>query len=147
MKGILFSILFLLHYFSPAGISVDSLQRIIKSAGHDSTIINTWKAWDNLIYMSDPELDFKLSRMIDSLCFKNLKSGLTKKERIYYLNNDGFALNNMTLYYQSRGEYKKSNECAELSLKCRKAAKHKKGIATCYHNLATNHQYLGNYDI
>jgi len=59
---------------------VESLQKIIKSAEHDTIIINAWMDWDNIIYLNDPDLDFELNQKIDSLCQLNLDKTLNQRE-------------------------------------------------------------------
>ena len=52
MKNLLY-ILFLLPLVSIA--QVDSLQQLIKTAKHDTIIVNAWIAWDNIIWKADPD--------------------------------------------------------------------------------------------
>ena len=38
-------------------LKIDSLKEVISTAKHDTIKINALVAWDNIIYVSDPELD------------------------------------------------------------------------------------------
>ncbi len=40
---------------------IDSVKTIAEGNGHDSTRIKAYQQWDNLIYLSDPDLDFKIN--------------------------------------------------------------------------------------
>jgi hypothetical protein len=46
---------------------IDSLQLVIINAKHDSVIVKAWQAWDDIIYRSDPKLDFELNKKL--ICF------------------------------------------------------------------------------
>lgn len=70
---------------------IDSLQQVIKEAKHDSVIVKAWFAWDNIIYASDPELDLKLNKSIDSLCDVNLDRLKNKDERKFFLKKKGYC--------------------------------------------------------
>ena len=90
MKKLLI-VLLTLTFVSSAQISeenqlkVDALQEIVKTAKHDSIIINAWTDWDDIIYSSDPDLDLKLNQKIDSLCGINLKKkSLEQEEKLFY---------------------------------------------------------------
>lgn len=63
---------------------VDSLKHVITASEHDTVIINAWVAWDNIIFASDPDLDYQLNRRIDSLCSSNLTREMDGDERINF---------------------------------------------------------------
>ena len=108
--------LFLILIFCPAFIigqlspeeeqEIISLKQIIKDATHDTIVINGWKAWDEIIWVSDAEQDFRLNRKIDSLSQLNLSKSKNQKNRHFFLESRAEALNIIGLYYRSQGEYK-----------------------------------------
>ena len=76
----LFSIILLLPVFAFAhptpdqAAQIDSLQQVVQASASDSSVVNALVAWDNLIYISDPEQDFRLNQQIEQICWRNLKS-------------------------------------------------------------------------
>ncbi|MCI5055844.1 MAG: hypothetical protein MRY83_07025, partial [Flavobacteriales bacterium] len=46
---------------------VDSIRQLLAHNQNDTTTINLWRAWDNLIYRTNTELDIRLNEQIDSL--------------------------------------------------------------------------------
>ena len=108
---------------------VDSLNQAIKTAKHDSTLVSSWIAWDNIIYLTDPELDFILNQKIDSLCELNLDNNLSKKEKTFFLKSKSVALNNIGIIYKDHGDFTKAIEYYFKSLKIKEGLGDKKGIA------------------
>ena len=124
---------------------VASLKKVIKSAKHDTTIVNAWKAWDDIIYVDDPKLDFELNRKIDSLCAVNLKKKLTKKERDSFLDSQGFALNSLGLIYMYQGDNAKAVDYYTQSLNIQKKLGDKEGIANTLNNIGLVYNEQGDY--
>ncbi|MFT4601751.1 MAG: tetratricopeptide (TPR) repeat protein [Arenicella sp.] len=125
---------------------IDSLRQSIKSAKHDTTIVNSWKAWDNLIYIADPEMDLNLNQRIDSLCSINLEKKLSTIERMSFLKSKGFSLNNLGIIYQERGDYGKANDFHTESLAIKKIIGDKNGIAASLNNIGLIYRKQGDYD-
>ncbi|MBN4077674.1 tetratricopeptide repeat protein, partial [bacterium AH-315-C20] len=115
---------------------IDSLKRVIKSAKHDTIIINAWKAWDDIIWISDPELDFELNEKIEALCSKNLKGSLSKEEKKSFLQNRAFAFNSFGIIYYYRGDYIGAIDYHTRSLAIKEEIADKKGIAASLNNIA-----------
>lgn len=114
---------------------VDSLKRVIKTAKHDTTIINAWIAWDNIIYAADPELDWRLNQKIDSLCSINLKKSLSAKTKKTFLKSKSFALNSMGIISVDQGNYAKAIDFYTKSLKIYEEIDFKTGIAASSNNI------------
>jgi tetratricopeptide (TPR) repeat protein len=144
-------ILFLLPLVSIAQLpadqkaQVDSLQQVIKTAKHDTIIVNAWIAWDNIIWRSYPEMDFVLNQKIDSLCAKNLKKKLNKQEKAKFLKSSAFALNNIGLIYKDQGDYAKAIEYCIASLKIKEEIGDKSGIAATLNKIGLIYYYQGDY--
>jgi serine phosphatase RsbU (regulator of sigma subunit)/Tfp pilus assembly protein PilF len=124
---------------------VDSLQQVIKTAKHDTIIVNAWIAWDNIVWRADPDMDFVLNQKIDSLCSKNLKQNLNKQEKAMFLKSKAFALNSFGIIYEDQGDYAKAVEYYTQSLKIREEIGDKKGIATSLNNIGNIYQEQGDY--
>ena len=90
---------------------IDSLKKVIKNAKHDTARINAWRAWDNIIYLSNPDLDIRLNEKIDSISSTNLSKKLNQKERVKFLKSKGSALNNFGIIYTNKGNYAKAVNC------------------------------------
>jgi tetratricopeptide (TPR) repeat protein len=124
---------------------IDSLKQVIKIAKHDSTIINAWKVWIEIIYYTDSELEFKLNKKIDSICSINLKKQLNKKGKANFLKEKGAALNNIGIYYHIQGDYEKAIAYYTKSMKIREGIEDKKGIAGSLNNIGMIYDYQGDY--
>ena len=56
--------------------TIDSLKKVISTAKHDTIKINALVVWDDIIYISDPELDLELNQQIVDICDSNIKNDL-----------------------------------------------------------------------
>ena len=150
MKNLLF-ILLLLPFSNIAQLSVeqqaevDSLQQVIKTVKHDSILVNTWVALDNIIYITDPELDFTLNLKIDSLCTVNLDRKPGEQEKFFFLKSKGNALNVIGIIYYNQGDYFKAVEYYTKSLKIKEELGDKLGIAAIFNNIGMVCYDQGNY--
>lgn len=150
MKKLLF-ILLLLPLVSVAQIStenqakVDSLKQVVKTAEHDSLVIKSWITWDNIIYITDPELDFTLNLKIDSLCTINLDKNPGKQEKLFFLKSKGFALNNIGMIYQNQNDYIKAMDCYTKSLTTKEEIGDKKGMAKSLNNIGIIYKDQGDH--
>jgi len=150
MRKLLF-ILLLFPFTNIAQLSVeqqaevDSLKQVIKTAKHDSILVNTWIAWDNIIYMTDPELDFTLNLKIDSLCTINLFRKLGKQEKFVFLKAKSNAVNVIGIVYYNQGDYVKAIEYYTKSLKIKEELEDKLGMAATFNNIGMVYYDQGNY--
>ena len=126
-------------------VQIDSLQKVVTSAKHDTIIVNAWMAWDNIIYRTDPEMDFLLNQKIDSLCAKNLKKNLNKQAKANFMMSRAFALNNIGSSYTYQGNYAKAIESYTQSLKIKEELGNKKGIAHSLNNIGVIYKEQGDY--
>ncbi len=124
---------------------IDSLKMVISKAKHDTTIINAWIAWDNIIYISNPDLDFELNKKIDSLCSLNLSKSLNKKERKRFLTFKAFALNSFGMISNNIGDYEKALEHHKACLNIIEELDNEKRMASSYINIASVYHSQGNY--
>lgn len=134
-----------LQSINPYDREVDSLKQVVNNARHDTVVVNAWFAWDNLIYISDPELDLALNQRIDSLCAENLTGELSEKERAKFLKSRASALNNIGIVFQDRGDFAKAIDFYNRSLDIKKEIGNKKGIAISLNNIGGIYSDQGNY--
>jgi tetratricopeptide (TPR) repeat protein len=125
---------------------IDSLKQVIETAKHDSTVIKAWKAWDDIIYVSDPELDLELNIKVEALCAKNLDKPVTKKEKTFFLKAQSSALNNSGIIYMSRGDQEIARSNFMRSLKIREALDYKRGITSCLTNIGITYVKESKYE-
>ncbi|MBN4077675.1 tetratricopeptide repeat protein, partial [bacterium AH-315-C20] len=114
---------------------IDSLKEVIETAEHDTVIINAWMDWDNIIWISDPELDFKLNKKIDSMCSSKLTGSLPEKEKNFFLKKKAFAYNSFGIIYKNQGNYASAIDYYTRSLTIHEEIGDKRGIAMCLNNI------------
>ena len=89
------------HYDS---LRVDSLQRVINSDVHDTSKINAIKAWDDMIWQLNTELDLKLNKDIKKICEDNLAGQLQAKEELFFKKSLASAYNIIAIDHYTFGE-------------------------------------------
>ena len=62
--------------------TADSLKLLVNTSHEDTSKINYYKDWDDIIYSSNPQLDFEINEKIAELAQKNLD-----KKSFFNLNN------------------------------------------------------------
>ena len=150
MKKLLF-ILFLLPLASSAQLSteklakVDSLKQVIQTAKHDSIVVKSWVAWDNIIWLAEPELDFTLNKKIDSLCAINLAKEPSEKEKFFFLKSKSFALNSFGIIYKNEGDFAKAINYYTKSLTIQEEIGDKKGVAKSLNNIGMIYMDQGDF--
>ncbi len=151
MKKLLYIVLFLFPLIGVAQLSseqqtqVDSLQQVIKTATNDTTVINAYVSWDNIIYISDSDLDFELNSKIEEICNNNLKKELSLKEILLFKKQLSFALNNLGNIYNSKGDNAKAISYYNRSLNIREELEDKSGIAASLNNIGLIYMNQGDY--
>lgn len=125
---------------------IDSLKKIIASAKNDTVVINAMKAWDDIVYRSEPNTDLKLNRAIDSISTFRLGTKTSEKERDFYLRSKGYSTGNLGFINNSHGENKKAIAYYNESLKYKLARKDLKGAARAYSNIGSVYHEQGIYN-
>ena len=148
----LYILLLLISFNSKAQLSdeqtlkIDSLKEVIITAKHDTIKINALVAWDNIIYVSDPELDLELNQQIINISNSNLPAELNVSELKKFKKSLGNSYNNIGLICEDQGNYEKALECHSKSLGIKKEIGDKKGMASCYNNIGNIYKDQGNYE-
>ncbi|MGB3949024.1 MAG: tetratricopeptide repeat protein [Bacteroidia bacterium] len=125
---------------------IDSLKNIIATAKHDTSKINALESWDNIIYVSNPDLDKKLNEDIIKLAEANLiKEGLSDNEQKKYKKSLALAQNSLGIVLYNKGEHSKALDYYSQSLKIRTAIADKKGLAATLNNIAIIYQDQAEY--
>ena len=114
---------------------IDSLKQTIGSARHDSIVVKACRAWDNIIYTSDPETDLALNKKIHDISQKQLKRKLNFKEKKFFTIALAEALNCIGVVHQEKGNYPEALENYFASLKIKEKIQDKTGIAIAYNNI------------
>jgi serine phosphatase RsbU (regulator of sigma subunit)/Tfp pilus assembly protein PilF len=115
---------------------IDSLKQCIEISTNDTAKINAYKAWDDLIYISDPKLDEELNQKIVALAQSNLiKESFTRKELLFYKKSLALALNSLGIITYTKGESSKALDYYYKSLHIRQELNDKKGIAATLNNI------------
>lgn len=117
-------------------ITIDSLKLLVKTAEHDTIKIKALQEWDDLIYVSDAELDFNLNEEIKKLCEQGLMKGkMGLHEKTFYRKMLSKSINNIGNYYDNKGNVPKTIECYTQSLKIDEEFGNKAGMATSLNNI------------
>lgn len=125
---------------------IDSLSKTIKTAKHDSIVINAWIAWDDLIWQYDPDLDLDLNIKIKNKCSFNLDKNLKKSEQEFFKKNFAKALHNLGSIFYSKGDYAKAISYFTQSLKIKEELNDIQGIAATVNNIGNIYLDQTNYE-
>ena len=125
---------------------VDSLKMVIAEANSDKEIISAWSQWDNIIYNSNPELDYRLNQKIDSLCHDALLGQLTQEEKTWFLSANAHALNNLGMCSRKRGDCGGALAFYTKSLAIQRIIGNRQEIANILNNISNCYKEYGNYD-
>ncbi len=149
MKAILFSLLIFTFSILNAQLTteqqnqINSLQKVINTTSSDTTKISALKAWDDIIYISDPDLDLNLNKQIIEICENNLKKKLSKIEIEKFNNSISNAYNNIGSLYKDKSDFKKALEYFQIALKIHQTLNNKINISISYNNIGTCYQAQG----
>ncbi len=115
---------------------IDSLKLLSKTAAHDTIKIKALQEWDDIIYLTDAELDLSLSEQIKKICEQGLMKGkMNLKEKNFYRKMLSKSINNIGNYYDNKGDVPKAIECYTQSLKIDEETGNKGGMATSLNNI------------
>lgn len=87
---------------------INELKAIIAKAANDTAVIKAYVEWDDIIYISNPELDLEINEKIIALCTTRLKQKKGHKETIFFETRLSAANINMGLIYTVHGDYTRS---------------------------------------
>lgn len=124
---------------------VDSLNTVIRLSKNDTIVINALKAWDNIVYASDPEMDLKLNLQIDSVSARNLEQITDRTEREFFIRSKSFATSNLGFIYNERGENSTAMNYLNESLRLKKELKDEKAVARVLNNIGSIYHEQGVY--
>jgi tetratricopeptide (TPR) repeat protein len=125
---------------------IDSLKKIVNSTKSDIDKINAYKTWDDIIYISNPELDKELNERSKELAEKNLKrNDLSKNEKKIFNRALANSLNNLAYHYKDHGNIIKAKGFANRALKISTANKDTSQITAALNALATIAQDRGDF--
>lgn len=131
----------------PAIISkVDSLERVVEQAAHDTSRVKALREWNQLIYPYDPQQDMELLLEIQFTCEVNLEEAITAKERSFYERELRTCLNSLGVMYASMGDYSESLDHHFQALRMAGRSKDRKMTARSLNNIGAVYRLLENPD-
>lgn len=119
---------------SEVKIKIDSLKYVISSARNDTVKVNAYVAWDDLIYLSNPELDLELNQKIAEICEFHINSK-NKKQHDFYYRKLAYSCNNIGIFYEENGAFSIALQYHLKSLEIQKRIGNQVGIGNSYNNL------------
>jgi serine phosphatase RsbU (regulator of sigma subunit)/Tfp pilus assembly protein PilF len=125
---------------------IDSLKYVIAYTTNDTIKVNSYAAWDDLIFLSDPELDLELNQKIARICETYLNKKPKDKNELFYKQEYAYSCNNMAIFYENNGHYPIALKFHLKSLELQKELKNKKGIGNSYNNLGILSFDMGEID-
>lgn len=115
---------------------IDSLKQIIRDDKNDTLVLNAYKAWDDLIYISEPDLDYNLTKKIVSISQNALKKkNLSKKEKLALQKALAFGYTNFGIISKGKGNNAKAIEYYLKSLRINEKINNQHGIAGSLNNI------------
>lgn len=108
-------------------------------------ILRAMLTWDDMIYISDPALDFELNLKIDSLCKIIPQDDLSEEEKEYLIKSRSYALNNLGNLYTHKGKYHQAISYFQQSLAIDQEKGYQLSIANAYNNMALVYKKQGKY--
>lgn len=115
--------------------AVDSLKYVIATTRDDSVKIEAYRVWDDLIYLSDPELDLELNQKIDAIASFQLSKKIPQSRQRYFKERKASANNIMGIFYEDRGVYPLALKFHNESLKLSTELNNELAIGDSYNNL------------
>ena len=125
---------------------VDSLKGLISAQQDDSTLIALLSIWDNLIYVSDPELDLELNKRIESIANRQLKKDLSKTQKKFFLSSLANTLNNLGNSADIKGDYSSAIDYYNKSLNLNDELGNTAGKSGAISNIGLIYKSLGDLD-
>ena len=122
---------------------IDSLKTVISTTRSDTTKISALKAWDDIIYISDPELDMEINKQIIEICENNLKKNLSAIEIETFNKGVMHAFTNIGLINKDKSNFKQALVYLHKALKIAQELKINKDIGMCFNNIGSCYQNKG----
>ncbi|MBL4704254.1 MAG: tetratricopeptide repeat protein [Flavobacteriales bacterium] len=141
---IFFSLLISSDGFGQIESKIDSLKQVIDTAKHDTTLVNAYMEWDNIIYLSDPNLDLEINKKIEVICSRNLQDPLDEIEEKLYQSSLSFVLRIIGNTYLSKENYALATQYYTRSFNVYLQMGNGDGAAKCLNNLGVVYQDKGN---
>jgi len=124
--------------------AIDSLRQIVSTSSVDTSKINAYFAWDDLIYATDPEQDLAINHAIKDICLEHIGNGLEKNKK-WFQKKLTTAYNNLGIIAYQSGQTEKAISYYELALNLHESLGNKEEITLTYNNIGVIYFQLGNY--
>lgn len=125
---------------------IDSIQSVIQSANHDTTKINAWFSWANLVRKTDRVRFGHLIQKIEDLTIQNLLKESTLTEEVFYKQAKRKVFNIRGDQARKIGDYGEAIKFYKGSLEINTDLQDQAEIANSYNNIGIVHGMQANYD-
>lgn len=125
--------------------TIDSLKAFIAKPSSDTALVNAWLDLDDLIYMSDPDLDEELNVKVFNFSKQKLK---TEKEKVFlqfYKSRLLAAVNNLGIINMYRSDNDPAKKYFTEALSLAKELGNKQKMAAAYNNFGVLYYRLGKF--
>jgi len=142
------SILYFVHLFGQEA-QIDSLKNIVDTAKEDTVKLKALHEWDNLIYISDPELDADLNLRMAEICEDNLRNGgdLTEREIYFYKDFLTNAYNILGINKDDQGNYPEALDYYYKATWLAEEIEDYGTVSSIQNNIGLIHEKLGDLEL
>lgn len=124
---------------------VDSLNRIVRTAKHDTSIARAYVGLTEFLFVTNPDTVIPVCQKALAIIDKNLP-GANKAERRSYLYTKAAALNNIAAVYNIKGKIEKALDYFQQGLRINEEINEPKEVANCLSNIGALYDGMGESD-
>jgi serine phosphatase RsbU (regulator of sigma subunit) len=128
---------------------IDSLRNVVDTAVEDTIKLKALYAWDNLIYISDPEMDTELNLQMAEICESNLRKGseLTEEEIYFYKDYLTNAYNVLGINQDDQGNFPEALDYYYKATWLAEEIEDFGTVSSIQNNIGLIHEKLGDLDL
>lgn len=126
---------------------IDSLRSVVNSNANDTTKIKALRAWDDLIYLTEPKTDSVLLRKIMLVAQSGLKKKCYPYVKIFFQRNYAWACNSMGIYLRAQEKNIEAIQWHLESIKWGKKCNDIRVLAASNNNLGSLYEMAGKVDL
>lgn len=139
---LLFNFLVLGQYDAPTQRAIDSLKLVAETHPDDSVRLEAYSAWDEIIYLAEPDLDYEINEKVIAICDQNISDKkLSPTRRLFFYRQKASSKNIHGLYFNDKGNYNKAHELFEQSLEIGEILNDSMIISMAMNNLGMVYKY------
>lgn len=126
--------------------NIQNYKTAINSDIHDTLKIQAIQEWNNLTYLSDPQLDLELNIKIDSICSLHLANEVSPQEQQFYLHAKANAANIIGVNSYYSGQYDEAISFYKVSHDMHQQLNNLSGQANALNNVGVVHFRCSKYE-